>query len=187
MAKGIKPASNLSRLDAFGSDKNDFDVLKHPAGDFITRVQKNLKKADKWLTGKTANLRIVQTDSGFDIVANESLEYLDKGVSGTETKYNTPYKYTTKMPPPKVFEDWIRRKNLNKRNNAKYKGKESPTKELTQDEQIESAAFAMAKSHQKHGQKPLNVYSSEIDQLKDEIKKEFKDFAVRTILNQLMQ
>jgi len=32
--------------------------------------------------------------------------YQDKGVSGTKVKYNTPFKYTNKMPPPKAFDKW---------------------------------------------------------------------------------
>ena len=39
-------------------------------------------------------------------------KFQDKGVSGTKKKYNTPYKYTNKMPPPKVFSQWVVRKGL---------------------------------------------------------------------------
>jgi len=38
--------------------------------------------------------------------------YQDKGVSGTQKKYNTPYSYTTKMPPRKAFDKWIVRKGI---------------------------------------------------------------------------
>ena len=39
-------------------------------------------------------------------------EFQDKGVSGVKKKYNTPYSYTTKMPPTRVFSDWVVRKGL---------------------------------------------------------------------------
>jgi hypothetical protein len=39
-------------------------------------------------------------------------EFQDKGVSGVNRKYNTPYKYTNKMPPPKAFAQWVVRKGL---------------------------------------------------------------------------
>jgi hypothetical protein len=39
-------------------------------------------------------------------------EFQDKGVSGVKRKYNTPYKYTNKMPPPKAFAQWVVRKGL---------------------------------------------------------------------------
>jgi len=38
--------------------------------------------------------------------------YQDKGVSGKKKKYNTPYKYTNKMPPPNKLDKWIVRKGL---------------------------------------------------------------------------
>lgn len=34
-------------------------------------------------------------------------KFVDKGVSGTEKKYNTPYSYTDKRPPRKTLEEWI--------------------------------------------------------------------------------
>lgn len=43
-------------------------------------------------------------------------EYIDKGVSGKKRKYNTPYSYTNKMPPSRVFEKWIRQKGIRGRN-----------------------------------------------------------------------
>jgi hypothetical protein len=39
-------------------------------------------------------------------------EFQDKGVSGVKRKFNTPYKYTNKMPPPKAFAQWVVRKGL---------------------------------------------------------------------------
>ena len=39
-------------------------------------------------------------------------KYQDLGVSGIKKKYNTPYSYTSKMPPAKAFSDWVVRKGL---------------------------------------------------------------------------
>jgi len=39
-------------------------------------------------------------------------EFQDKGVSGVKKKYNTPYSYTTKMPPTSSLDKWIVRKGL---------------------------------------------------------------------------
>lgn len=44
--------------------------------------------------------------------------FQDKGVSGTEKKYNTPYSYKSKMPPPKAFDKWIVKKGLSPRNSS---------------------------------------------------------------------
>ena len=38
--------------------------------------------------------------------------YQDKGVSGKKVKYNTPFSYKDKMPPPSKMDKWIVRKGL---------------------------------------------------------------------------
>ena len=38
--------------------------------------------------------------------------YQDKGVSGTEKKYNTPFSYKSKMPPIKPLADWAKSRNI---------------------------------------------------------------------------
>ena len=38
--------------------------------------------------------------------------YQDKGVSGTEKKYNTPFSYKSKMPPIKPLADWAKARNI---------------------------------------------------------------------------
>ena len=38
--------------------------------------------------------------------------FQDKGVCGIKKKYNTPYAYANKMPPPSKMDKWIVRKGL---------------------------------------------------------------------------
>jgi len=38
--------------------------------------------------------------------------FQDKGVSGTEKKYDTPYSYKSKMPPIKPLSEWAKRKGI---------------------------------------------------------------------------
>jgi hypothetical protein len=38
--------------------------------------------------------------------------FVDKGVSGKEKKYNTPYSYKSKMPPPSALDQWIVKKGI---------------------------------------------------------------------------
>ncbi len=45
-----------------------------------------------------------KTDSGFWM--EEHGIYQDQGVSGTERKFNTPFKYTNKKPPTSAFSSW---------------------------------------------------------------------------------
>lgn len=39
-------------------------------------------------------------------------QFIDWGVSGTKKKYNTPYSYKSKMPPPNKLDKWIVRKGI---------------------------------------------------------------------------
>jgi hypothetical protein len=68
--------------------------------------------------------------------------YQDKGVSGTKVKYNTPFSYTNKMPPPKAFDKWIVKKGIAPR---KKDGKFTTRKGLQ---------FAIARSIFEKGIKP---------------------------------
>ena len=36
-------------------------------------------------------------------------KFQDKGVSGTERKYNTPFSYKSKRPPLKPITDWVKK------------------------------------------------------------------------------
>lgn len=38
--------------------------------------------------------------------------FVDKGVSGVNKKYGTPYSYKSKMPPPSKLDKWIVRKGI---------------------------------------------------------------------------
>ena len=90
----------------------------------ISESQKNLRKLGKD-GGKlydSIQARVKANANSFEM--EFSMEeyglYQDKGVSGTEKKYKTPYKYTTKAPPPKAFDKWIVRKGLAPRKNGKF-------------------------------------------------------------------
>jgi hypothetical protein len=50
--------------------------------------------------------------------------FQDAGVSGKKKKYNTPYSYKSKMPPPKAFDKWVVRKGLTPRDaSGKFKSR----------------------------------------------------------------
>lgn len=58
---------------------------------------------DLKVTDKSFSATIQMPDYGW---------YQDQGVSGKEKKYNTPFKYTNKMPPPNVFLKFITREGI---------------------------------------------------------------------------
>ncbi len=67
--------------------------------------------------------------------------FQDAGVSGTKKKYNTPYSYKSKMPPPKAFDKWLVRKGIAPRDNGKFTSRKS-------------LAFLIARSVYRNGIKP---------------------------------
>lgn len=69
-------------------------------------------------------------------------KYQDQGVSGTKKKYNTPFSYTNKRPPAKVFDKWTIRKGIAPRGSG---GKFERRKGLN---------FAIAKTVFEQGIKP---------------------------------
>lgn len=77
----------------------------------------------------------------------EYWQYQDQGVSGTQKKYNTPFKYTTKKPPAKVFEGWAKQKGIKPRDkNGRFRS-------------YRSFGFAVANSIFRRGIKPTKFFS----------------------------
>jgi hypothetical protein len=68
--------------------------------------------------------------------------YQDQGVSGVKKKYDTPFSYKSKMPPPKAFDKWTVRKGL------------APRGKGGQFEKRKGLNFAIARSIFEKGIKP---------------------------------
>jgi hypothetical protein len=194
MAKSRRPSNRadyenkVNQATNRGTDRADLDVeneldgLKIVMGDCIKRIHQNIQDEDLNVTGSINDIQLAETENGgVAITAPIHLEFLDKGVSGTVTKYDTPYSYGDKMPPPKVFEDWIRRRQINTVNNEQFSGEAQDFQSADDEKKIKSMAFAMAKNKQKHGQAPTNVYSREIPQLVEDAKQFLVDFTLKSI------
>jgi isocitrate lyase len=103
-------------------EKNEQQIILEEFRDYvIQQARSNLTKLKKNSSRKlydsikgeikampnSLRLYFDMTDYGF---------YQDKGVSGTKKKYDTPFSYTNKMPPPKAFDKWIVKKGIAPRN-----------------------------------------------------------------------
>ena len=97
--------------------KNVQQELNRFAKYVITQSKANLTR------GKKNSSKTLYNSLDYDINVSPnsfSLSFLmedygifqDKGVSGVKKKYNTPYSYTNKMPPPSKMDKWIVRKGL---------------------------------------------------------------------------
>ena len=78
-----------------------------------TRLTKGKKNASKDLYN---SLRYELTTSAAAFILNFFMQeygiYQDRGVSGKKRKYNTPFSYKDKMPPPKALDKWMVRRNI---------------------------------------------------------------------------
>ena len=99
------------------------DHLKEALEEFrdavIADAKQNLKRQDKVSSGGLYDgikgEEVVIYPSGaleFEIKMPLYGFFVDKGVSGTKKKYQTPYSYKDKMPPPKKLDKWIVRKGI---------------------------------------------------------------------------
>ena len=119
-----------------------------------SEIKKRLKGHDKYASGKLyESIRFIIKETPKDFTLDFTMldygKYVDKGVKGSKTNKagNTPYKYTNKMPPTKVFDKWVLRKGLAPRDK---KGKF-----LNRDK----IKFAIARSIFLHGIAPTNFFT----------------------------
>lgn len=139
-------------------EKNEQQIILEQFRDYVikqartnlTRLKKNSsKKLYDSINGEIKampnSLRVYfdMADYGF---------FQDKGVSGTKKKYDTPFSYTNKMPPPKAFDKWMVKKGIAPRNKA---GKFQTRKGLQ---------FAIARSIFEKGIKPSLFFTKPFEQ-----------------------
>ena len=93
------------------------DSLNKFAKYVVQQSRSNLTKGKKNVSKSLYNsigydLNVSPNSFSLSFIMDEYGMYQDKGVSGTEKKYNTPFKYTNKMPPIKPLADWAKFKNI---------------------------------------------------------------------------
>jgi len=96
----------------------------------VNEAKANLRNSGKSTSGKLLNsiegtVKEMPNSIGvyFDMLPYGNFQ--DKGVSGKQIKYNTPYSYKDKMPPPSKLDKWIVRKGIAPRNNGKFASRKS--------------------------------------------------------------
>ena len=120
-----------------------------------TRLTKSKKNVSKELYNSLkGNVKVMPNSINVDFQMEDYGLFQDKGVSGTEKKYNTPYSYTTKMPPVKPLSDWAQSKNIRLRDaQGKYKKGNYNT-----------IGFLIARSIYKKGIKPSLFFTKPFEQ-----------------------
>jgi hypothetical protein len=146
------------------------DALNKFAKYVIQQSRSNLSKSNKNVSKELYNslgydLNVSKNSFSLSILMEDYGVFQDKGVSGTEKKYNTPFKYTNKRPPASAFSNWVVRKGLKGTRDAK--GRFVSRKGLM---------FAVANSIFKKGIKPSMFFTTPFQ-------KAFKDLPEELILS----
>jgi hypothetical protein len=150
--------------------KETRDALNKFAKYVIQQSKNNLSKSNKNVSKELYNslgydLNVSKNSFSLSILMEDYGVFQDKGVSGTEKKYNTPFKYTNKRPPASAFSNWVVRKGLKGTRDAK--GRFVSRKGLM---------FAVANSIFKKGIKPSMFFTTPFQ-------KAFKDLPEELILS----
>jgi hypothetical protein len=124
-----------------------------------TRLTKGKKNASKDLYN---SLRYELTTSAAAFILNFFMQeygiYQDRGVSGKKRKYNTPFSYKDKMPPPKALDKWMVRRNIKGTRDAQ--GRFIKRKSLQ---------YLLARSIYNKGIKPSNFFTKSFEQAFDKL------------------
>ena len=76
----------------------------------LTRLGKNVDK--KLYDSLDKEIEVGANSFRLTFLMEDYGVYQDKGVSGTQKKYNTPFSYKSKMPPAKPISDWVSKKGF---------------------------------------------------------------------------
>ena len=133
-------------------------VIQHS----ISNLTKGKKNASKELYNSLdSNVVVSKNSFQLEFLMENYGIFQDKGVSGKEKKYNTPFKYTNKKPPASAFSQWVVRKGL--KGIRDKKGRFVSRKGLQ---------FAIANSVYKKGIKPSLFFTKPFQKAFDNLPKE---------------
>lgn len=120
-----------------------------------SRLSKSNKNVSKELYNSLkGNIKVMPNSIAVEFEMEDYGVFQDKGVSGTEKKYNTPYSYKSKMPPVKPLADWAKAKGLKLRDS---KGRFQKGGYMT-------LGFLIARSIQRKGIKPSLFFTKPFEQ-----------------------
>jgi hypothetical protein len=103
-------------------------ALQHFRDLVVSEAKANLRKLKKDSSGKLSNsikgdVKEMPNSIGVYFEMEPYGNFQDKGVSGVKQKFDTPYSYKSKMPPPNKLDKWIVRKGIAPRSKGKFKGR----------------------------------------------------------------
>ncbi len=148
-------------------NKNTKEYLNAFAKYVIQQSRSNLTKQGKNVDKKLYNSLDKEIEVGANsfrmaFLMEDYGTFQDKGVSGTQKKYDTPFSYKSKRPPLKPIQDWVTKRRFQFRN--KENGKFMSYK---------STAFLITRGIFKNGIKPslffTKPFEKAFERLPDEL------------------
>ena len=148
-------------------NKNTKEYLNAFAKYVIQQSRSNLTKQGKNVDKKLYNSLDKEIEVGANsfrmaFLMEDYGAYQDKGVSGTQKKYDTPFSYKSKRPPLKPIQDWVTKRRFQFRN-----------KETGKFMSYKSTAFLITKGIFKNGIKPslffTKPFEKAFERLPDEL------------------
>jgi hypothetical protein len=148
-------------------NKNTKEYLNAFAKYVIQQSRSNLTKQGKNVDKKLYNSLDKEIEVGANsfrmaFLMEDYGAYQDKGVSGTQKKYNTPFSYKSKKPPLKPIQDWVTKRRFQFRN-----------KETGKFMSYKSTAFLITRGIFKNGIKPslffTKPFEKAFERLPDEL------------------
>lgn len=133
----------------------------------LTKQKKNVNKT----LYNSIGYNLEQTATGFTLSfeMEDYGVYQDRGVSGTQKKYNTPFKYTNKMPPPKAFDKWGIKRGI------------APRTKTGQFEKRKSIDFALARSIYYKGIKPSMFFTKPFEKAFERLPNDLADSLIKDL------
>jgi len=120
-----------------------------------TRLSKDRKNVSKELYNSLdAVIKVTPNAIQMNFEMEDYGLFVDKGVSGTEKKYDTPYSYTNKMPPTTPLANWAKARNIRLRDeDGKFK-----------KGNYQTIGYLIARSIYKKGIKPSLFFTKPFEQ-----------------------
>ena len=133
----------------------------------LTKQKKNVNKT----LYNSIGYNLEKTAQGFTLSfeMEDYGEYQDKGVSGVKKKYDTPFRYTNKMPPAKAFDKWGVIKGI------------APRTKGGQFEKRKSLDFALARSIYYKGIRPSMFFTKPFEKAFDRLPEDLAESFVQDI------
>ena len=131
-----------------------------------TRLSKSNKNVSKELYNRLkGNVKEMPNSILLEFEMEEYGLYQDKGVSGVEKKYNTPFSYKSKMPPIKPLAQWAKSRNIRLRD-AEGKFKKG---------NYNTIGYLIARSIYRKGIKPSLFFTKPFEQAFEKLPNELVD------------